>query len=279
MFHDSFANTLTFGKPDGILSIGSIYHSKKWMISRKGSAMEQESGLSLNQEARRKIFTTVYAIALAAALLNAVIILYNSIDLQRHILIGETTFQKLQRPFGIVLRIAFFVSIAGLVSGVMLTLRNGKKRTLVLKIIALLCFVSLIVLTCVTSEIWNHYIDDYSDWFFRKKTTLPYVGGCVQYTMFSASMGNLLPQIVYLFILAALQNVSTLVAVVTKISALAAGVKNKAGKKKGEEAFLPEKNDQSETDAPAENDRPEQSEIEVDGNRESKDSGSERTNS
>lgn len=278
MFHDSFANTLTFGKPDGILSIGSIYHSKKWMISRKGSAMEQESGLSLNQEARRKIFTTVYAIALAAALLNAVVILYNSIDLQRHILIGETTFQKLQRPFGIVLRIAFFVSIAGLVSGVMLTLRNGRKRTLVLKIIALLCFVSLIVLTCVVSGIWNRYMEDYPDRYF-KRTALPYVGDSVQYTMFSALMGNLLPQIVYLFILAALQNVSTLVAVVTKISALAAGVKNKAGKKKGEEAFLPEKNDQSETDAPAENDRPEQSEIEADGNRESKDSGSERTNS
>lgn len=188
--------------------------------------MEQENSVNMdNKEVRRKIFTVIYAVALVALLANVVIVLYNSIDMFSYRMVAwEDLVKSFQTPLAVISLLSFVFSLAALVSGVLILYKNDKKSAFILKIITLSCLVAIIILA-IAATIW--FRTDYftpSSWNKR----LPSVRGDDQYALLSVVMTNLLTQTVYLFILAALQILPSLIA----------GIKNKKNKNKGD-SLLP----------------------------------------
>lgn len=188
--------------------------------------MEQENSVNMdNKEVRRKIFTVIYAVALVALLANVVIVLYNSIDMFSYRMVAwEDLVKSFQTPLAVISLLSFVFSLAALVPSILIIYKNDKKSALILKIITVSCLVVTIILA-IAATIW--FRTDYftpSSW----KEGLPDVYGSPQYALFSVVMTNLLTQIVYLFILAALQILPSLIA----------GIKNKKNKNKGD-SLLP----------------------------------------
>ena len=182
--------------------------------------MEQENSVNMdNKEVRRKIFTVIYAVALVALLANVVIVLYNSIDMFTYRMVrGESLVKSFQIPLAVISLLSFIFSVAALVSGVLILYKNDKKSALILKIITVSCLVAIIILA-IAATIW--FRTDYftpSSWNER----LPSVRGDDQYALLSVVMTNLLTQIVYICVLAALQILPSLIA----------GIKNKKNKNK-----------------------------------------------
>ena len=182
--------------------------------------MEQENSVNMdNKEVRRKIFIVIYAVALVALLANVVIVLYNSIDMFSYRMVGwESLVKSFQIPLAVISLLSFVFSVAALVSGVLIIYKNDKKSALILKIITVSCLVVTIILA-IAATIW--FRTDYftpSSW----KEGLPDVYGSPQYALFSVVMTNLLTQIVYICVLAALQILPSLIA----------GIKNKKNKNK-----------------------------------------------
>lgn len=188
--------------------------------------MEQENSVNMdNKEVRRKIFTVIYAVALVALLANVVIVLYNSIDMFSYRMVRwEDLVKSFQIPLAVISLLSFIFSLAALVSGVLIIYKNDKKSAFILKIITLSCLVVTIILA-IAATIW--FRTDYftpSSW----KEGLPDVYGSPQYALFSVVMTNLLTQIVYICVLAALQILPSLIA----------GIKNKKNKNK-DDSLLP----------------------------------------
>lgn len=182
--------------------------------------MEQENSVNMdNKEVRRKIFTVIYAVALVALLVNVVIVLYNSIDMFRYRVVDwEDLVKSFQTPLAVISLLSFIFSVAALVSGVLIIYKNDKKSALILKIITVSCIIAIIVLAIASEMVWKKYAD--SRWAYASK--IYDVRGNTQYALLSVVMTNLLTQTVYLFILAALQILPSLIA----------GVKNKKNKNK-----------------------------------------------
>ena len=182
--------------------------------------MEQENSVNMdNKEVRRKIFIVIYAVALVALLANVVIVLYNSIDMFSYRMVGwESLVKSFQIPLAVISLLSFVFSVAALVSGVLIIYKNDKKSALILKIITVSCLVAIIILA-IAATIW--FRTDYftpSSWNKR----LPSVRGDDQYALLSVVITNLLTQIVYICVLAALQILPSLIA----------GIKNKKNKNK-----------------------------------------------
>ena len=209
--------------------------------------MERENSVNMdNKEVRRKIFTVIYAVALVALLANVVIVLYNSIDMFSYRMVAWDGYVKsIQIPLAVISLLGFVFSVAALVSGVLIIYKNDKKSAIILKIITVSCLMAIIILA-IAATIW--FRTDYfnhSSW----KEGLPSVRGDEQYALLSVVITNLLTQTVYLFILAALQILPSLIA----------GIKNKKNKNKdgnllsaAEVKTLPEANpgtEPAETDA------------------------------
>ena len=188
--------------------------------------MEQENSVNMdNKEVRRKIFTVIYAVALVALLANVVIVLYNSIDMFSYRMVAwESLVKSFQIPLAVISLLSFVFSLAALVPSILIIYKNDKKSALILKIITVSCLVAIIIFA-IAATIW--FRTDYftpSSWNER----LPDVYGSPQYALFSVVMTNLLTQTVYLFILAALQILPSLIA----------GIKNKKNKNKAD-SLLP----------------------------------------
>ena len=182
--------------------------------------MEQENSVNMdNKEVRRKIFTVIYAVALVALLANVVIVLYNSIDMFSYRLVDwESLVKSFQTPLAVISLLSFVFSVAALVSGVLIIYKNDKKSAFILKIITVSCIVVIIVLAIASERVWKRiYASEMHD--VRNNT---------QYALLSVVMTNLLTQTIYLFILAALQILPSLIA----------GIKNKKNKNKGD-SLLP----------------------------------------
>lgn len=182
--------------------------------------MEQENSVNMdNKEVRRKIFTVIYAVALVALLANVVIVLYNSIDMFSYRMVRwESLVKSFQIPLAVISLLSFVFSVAALVPSILIIYKNDKKSALILKIITVSCLVVTIILA-IAATIW--FRTDYftpSSW----KEGLPDVYGSPQYALFSVVMTNLLTQIVYICVLAALQILPSLIA----------GIKNKKNKNK-----------------------------------------------
>lgn len=182
--------------------------------------MEQENSVNMdNKEVRRKIFTVIYAVALVALLANVVIVLYNSIDMFSYRMVRwESLVKSFQIPLAVISLFSFIFSVAALVPSILIIYKNDKKSALILKIITVSCLVVIIILA-IAATIW--FRTDYftpSSW----KEGLPDVYGSPQYALFSVVMTNLLTQIVYICVLAALQILPSLIA----------GIKNKKNKNK-----------------------------------------------
>lgn len=182
--------------------------------------MEQENSVNMdNKEVRRKIFTVIYAVALVALLANVVIVLYNSIDMFSYRMVRwESLVKSFQIPLAVISLFSFIFSVAALVPSILIIYKNDKKSALILKIITVSCLVVIIILA-IAATIW--FRTDYftpSSW----KERLPDVYGSPQYALFSVVMTNLLTQIVYICVLAALQILPSLIA----------GIKNKKNKNK-----------------------------------------------
>ena len=183
--------------------------------------MEQENSVNMdNKEVRRKIFTVIYAVALVALLANVVIVLYNSIDMFSYQMVAwESLIKSFQIPLAVISLLSFIFSLAALVPSILIIYKNDKKSAFILKIITVSCLVAIIILA-IAATIW--FRTDYftpSSW---KEGRLPSVRGSEQYALLSVVMTNLLTQTVYLFILAALQILPSLIA----------GIKNKKNKNK-----------------------------------------------
>lgn len=188
--------------------------------------MGQENSVNMdNKEVRRKIFIVIYAVALVALLANVVIVLYNSIDMFSYRMVGwESLVKSFQIPLAVISLLSFVFSVAALVSGVLIIYKNDKKSAFILKIITVSCLVAIIILA-IAATIW--FRTDYftpSSWNKR----LPSVRGDDQYALLSVVITNLLTQIVYICVLAALQILPSLIA----------GIKNKKNKNKGD-SLLP----------------------------------------
>lgn len=188
--------------------------------------MEQENLVNMdNKEVRRKIFTVIYAVALVALLANVVIVLYNSIDMFSYRMVRwEDLVKSFQIPLAVISLLSFIFSLAALVPSILIIYKNDKKSAFILKIITLSCLVVTIILA-IAATIW--FRTDYftpSSW----KEGLPDVYGSPQYALFSVVMTNLLTQIVYICVLAALQILPSLIA----------GIKNKKNKNK-DDSLLP----------------------------------------
>ena len=188
--------------------------------------MEQENSVNMdNKEVRRKIFTVIYAVALVALLANVVIVLYNSIDMFRYRVVDwEDLVKFFQTPLAVISLLSFIFSLAALVSGVLIIYKNDKKLALILKIITVSCIVAIIVLMVASEMVWKKYAD--SRWAYASK--IYDVRNNTQYALLSVVMTNLLTQAVYLFILAALQILPSLIA----------GIKNKKNKNKADSLLL-----------------------------------------
>ena len=182
--------------------------------------MEQENSVNMdNKEVRRKIFTVIYAVALVALLANVVIVLYNSIDMFRYRVVDwEDLVKSFQTPLAVISLLSFVFSLAALVSGVLIIYKNDKKSALILKIITVSCIVAIIVLMVASEMVWKKYAD--SRWAYASK--IYDVRNNTQYALLSVVITNLLTQIVYICVLAALQILPSLIA----------GVKNKKNKNK-----------------------------------------------
>lgn len=188
--------------------------------------MEQENSVNMdNKEVRRKIFTVIYAVALVALLANVVIVLYNSIDMFSYMFVDQDRMVKsFQIPLAVISLFSFIFSVAALVPSILIIYKNDKKSALILKIITVSCLVVIIILA-IAATIW--FRTDYftpSSW----KEGLPNVYGSPQYALLSVVMTNLLTQIVYICVLAALQILPSLIA----------GIKNKKNKNKAD-SLLP----------------------------------------
>lgn len=188
--------------------------------------MEQEnSGNMDNKEVRRKIFTVIYAVALVALLANVVIVLYNSIDMFRYRVVDwEDLVKSFQTPLAVISLLSFIFSLAALVPSILIIYKNDKKSALILKIITVSCIVAIIVLAIASEMVWKKYAD--SRWAYASK--IYDVRNNTEYALLSVVMTNLLTQAVYLFILAALQILPSLIA----------GIKNKKNKNKAD-SLLP----------------------------------------
>lgn len=188
--------------------------------------MEQENSVNMdNKEVRRKIFTVIYAVALVALLANVVIVLYNSIDMFSYRLVDwESLVKSFQTPLAVISLLSFVFSVAELVSGVLILYKNDKKSAFILKIITVSCIVAIVVLMIASERVWKKYADSW--WIYASE--IYDVRNNTQYALFSVVMTNLLTQTVYLFILAALQILPSLIA----------GIKNKKNKNKGD-SLLP----------------------------------------
>lgn len=188
--------------------------------------MEQEnSGNMDNKEVRRKIFTVIYAVALVALLANVVIVLYNSIDMFRYRVVDwEDLVKSFQTPLAVISLLSFIFSLAALVSGFLILYKNDKKSALILKIITLSCLLAIVVLMIASEMVWKKYAD--SRWAYASK--IYDVRNNTQYALLSVVMTNLLTQIVYICVLAALQILPSLIA----------GIKNKKNKNKAD-SLLP----------------------------------------
>lgn len=188
--------------------------------------MEQENSVNMdNKEVRRKIFIVIYAVALVALLANVVIVLYNSIDMFRYRVVDwEDLVKSFQTPLAVISLLSFIFSVAALVSGVLIIYKNDKKSALILKIITVSCIVAIIVLAIASEMVWKKYAD--SRWAYASK--IYDVRNNTQYALLSVVITNLLTQIVYICVLAALQILPSLIA----------GIKNKKNKNKAD-SLLP----------------------------------------
>ena len=159
------------------------------------------------------------AILNARLLANVVIVLYNSIDMFSYRMVRwESLVKSFQIPLAVISLFSFIFSVAALVPSILIIYKNDKKSALILKIITVSCLVVIIILA-IAATIW--FRTDYftpSSW----KEGLPDVYGSPQYALFSVVMTNLLTQIVYICVLAALQILPSLIA----------GIKNKKNKNK-----------------------------------------------
>lgn len=188
--------------------------------------MEQENSVNMdNKEVRRKIFTVIYAVALVALLSNVVIVLYNSIDMFSYRFVDQDRMVKsFQIPLAVISLLGFVFSVAALVSGVLIIYKNDKKSAFILKIITVSCIVAIVVLMIASGMVWKKYVD----YWWSETSEMHDVRNNTQYALLSVVMTNLLTQTVYLFILAALQILPSLIA----------GIKNKKNKNKGD-SLLP----------------------------------------
>lgn len=182
--------------------------------------MEQENSVNMdNKEVRRKIFTVIYAVALVALLANVVIVLYNSIDMFSYRFVDQDRMVKsFQIPLAVISLLSFVFSVAELVSGVLILYKNDKKSAFILKIITVSCIVAIVVLMIALEMVWKKYVD----YWWLETSEMHDVRNNTQYALLSVVMTNLLTQTVYLFILAALQILPSLIA----------GIKNKKNKNK-----------------------------------------------
>ena len=182
--------------------------------------MEQENSVNMdNKEVRRKIFTVIYAVALVALLANVVIVLYNSIDMFRYRVVDwESLFKSFQIPLAVISLLSFVFSLAALVPSILIIYKNDKKSALILKIITVSCLVVIIILAIVSEMVWKKYADSW--WVYDSK--IYDVRNNTQYALLSVVITNLLTQIVYICVLAALQILPSLIA----------GIKNKKNKNK-----------------------------------------------
>lgn len=188
--------------------------------------MEQENSVNMdNKEVRRKIFIVIYAVALVALLANVVIVLYNSIDMFRYRVVDrESLFKSFQTPLAVISLLSFIFSLAALVPSILIIYKNDKKSAFILKIITLSCIVAIIVLAIASEMVWKKYADSW--WVYDSK--IYDVRGNTQYALLSVVITNLLTQIVYICVLAALQILPSLIA----------GVKNKKNKNKADSLLL-----------------------------------------
>lgn len=184
--------------------------------------MEQENSVNMdNKEVRRKIFTVIYAVALVALLANVVIVLYNSIDMFSYMFVDQDRMVKsFQIPLAVISLLSFIFSVAALVSGVLIIYKNDKKSAFILKIITVSCIVAIVVLMIASGMVWKKYID----YWWSGTSKMHDVRNHTQYALLSVVMTNLLTQIVYICVLAALQILPSLIA----------GIKNKKNKNKGD---------------------------------------------
>ena len=188
--------------------------------------MEQENSVNMdNKEVRRKIFTVIYAVALVALLANVVIVLYNSIDMFSYMFVDQDRMVKsFQIPLAVISLFSFIFSVAALVSGVLIIYKNDKKSAFILKIITVSCIVAIVVLMIASGMVWKKYID----YWWSGTSKMHDVRNHTQYALLSVVMTNLLTQIVYICVLAALQILPSLIA----------GIKNKKNKNKAD-SLLP----------------------------------------
>lgn len=148
---------------------------------------------------KKKVLAVVLIIALIAALVGTVSLLYNSIDLFAHnVLNSVTDYFKWQLPYAVILLVAFVCAAVGIGVGIASFVAKKASAKKVCLILALCVACVLLALTVATIGI-N---------LFSKITNgfngFPYsVYGDRKYAVYAGVMATLIPQLVYFVIIAA----------------------------------------------------------------------------
>lgn len=156
---------------------------------------------------KKKVLAVVLIIALIAALVGTVSLLYNSIDMFVHNAVNSSNgpdkiYAKWQQPYAIILLFAFAVAALGTGTGIasFVAKKDTAKKACV--IIALCVAVALLVLTVAAIGVnFDNEAHYYSD---PRSLKYPYsVYGNQYYAVYAGTMAVLIPQLVYFVIIAA----------------------------------------------------------------------------
>ncbi len=166
-----------------------------------------------DKQARKKIFTIIYAVVLVAAFIGTVQLLYNAIDYFVHTPYqkNSTSIQAIQIPLAVILLMATLVSIAFITLLVAALCKKSSKTKRDCFIASIACASALLILVLACYGFWaTYYNEEYGEYMNnpiydnRYDDQLPrYVAG-TNYVLYSGVMALLVPQLMYVAVLAAL---------------------------------------------------------------------------
>ncbi len=153
---------------------------------------------------KSKVFTVIYAVVLIAALIGAVQLLYNAIEMMTYTTFGEHTFGKLQKPLAIISLLAAIFAFIGVAAGVTSFCAKGKTAKTVCHALMLVAVVAMVVFVIACSSVWlSYYKGEYSD-YGKPPYNISSSSQGTRFTLYSAVMAMLVPQLAYFAVLSAL---------------------------------------------------------------------------
>ena len=167
---------------------------------------------------KKKVLAVVLIIALIAAFGGAVSILYNSIDMfsnttyydyklnwtGHYSYVLSDDYLKLQEPLAIITLVAAIVAFLGVAAGVTSFIVKKPVLKTVLLIVSIVVAVAFLGLIIATACKWNAFYADRYDYEDQIKGLPNYIsGGNTMFVLYTGVMTVLIPQLVYLTVIAA----------------------------------------------------------------------------